>query len=101
MPLKQCTSDGKSGFKWGDSGHCYTGPGAKEKALKQGRAIEVNKSKSTSLIEKVRGVLEKSLSKRFEYEDPKTGEVFLFNRRGGHKKNGRLLVFRGEAADSS
>lgn len=40
MPLKQCSSDGKSGWKWGDQGHCYTGPGAKKKAIKQGVAIE-------------------------------------------------------------
>jgi hypothetical protein len=40
MPLKKCSSDGKSGWKWGDSGHCYTGPGAKKQAIKQGVAIE-------------------------------------------------------------
>lgn len=44
MPLKQCTSDGKSGWKWGDEGKCYTGPDAKEKAKKQGRAIESGKA---------------------------------------------------------
>jgi len=43
MPLKQCTVDGKSGWKWGDSGKCYTGANAKEKALAQGRAIAANK----------------------------------------------------------
>lgn len=43
MPLQKCTDNGKSGYKWGDSGHCYTGPGAKKKALKQGQAIEINK----------------------------------------------------------
>ena len=40
MPLKTCNVDGKSGYKWGDQGKCYTGPGAKNKALKQGVAIE-------------------------------------------------------------
>lgn len=40
MPLKKCSQDGKSGWKWGDSGHCYTGPGGKKKAIKQGIAIE-------------------------------------------------------------
>jgi len=52
MPVKPCRSDGKPGFKWGDSGKCYTyTPGnetsrkrAKDKAAKQGRAIQVNKS---------------------------------------------------------
>ena len=36
MPLKKCQKDGKSGWKFGDSGHCYTGPGGKKKAIKQG-----------------------------------------------------------------
>ena len=45
MPVKSCSKNGKSGYKWGDSGNCYTGPGAKKKALKQGVAIEKNKQK--------------------------------------------------------
>jgi hypothetical protein len=24
MPVKQCEDNGKPGFKWGDSGKCYT-----------------------------------------------------------------------------
>ena len=40
MPLKKCSSDGKSGWKWGDSGKCYTGKDGKKKAIKQGVAIE-------------------------------------------------------------
>lgn len=39
MPLKQCQIDGKSGWKYGDSGKCYTGPEAKRKAIMQGIAI--------------------------------------------------------------
>lgn len=38
MPLKSCTVGGKSGWKWGDSGKCYTGPDAKAKATAQGQA---------------------------------------------------------------
>lgn len=45
MPVKECKKDGKSGHKWGDSGECYTGPGSKKKALKQGVAIELSKQK--------------------------------------------------------
>lgn len=37
MPLQQC---GKNGWKWGDSGACYTGPEGKKNAIKQGMAIE-------------------------------------------------------------
>jgi hypothetical protein len=40
MPVQQCTSDGKSGYRWGEKGKCYTGPGAKKKAIKQGIKIE-------------------------------------------------------------
>ena len=40
MPLKRCSSDGKSGYKWGDEGKCYTGRDAKKQAIKQGIAIE-------------------------------------------------------------
>ena len=40
MPLKKCTEDQKSGYKWGNKGKCFTGPDAKKKAIKQGVAIE-------------------------------------------------------------
>ena len=40
MPLKSCNVDGKAGYQWGEQGKCYTGPGAKKKALRQGVAIE-------------------------------------------------------------
>ena len=43
MPLMRCTKDNKSGWKFGKSGHCYTGPGARQKAIKQGQAIEISK----------------------------------------------------------
>lgn len=39
MPIKRCSIDGKSGYKWGDEGKCYTGPDAKKKAIKQAIAI--------------------------------------------------------------
>lgn len=42
MPVQKCTSNGKSGWKYGEQGHCYTGPGAKSKAIKQGLAIQYN-----------------------------------------------------------
>ena len=45
MPTKKCTSKGKSGYKYGNSGKCYTGKGAKSKADRQGRAIQANRAK--------------------------------------------------------
>ena len=44
MPLKKCQRDNKEGWQWGDTGYCYTGPNAKDKARLQGVAIEVNKT---------------------------------------------------------
>lgn len=38
-----CQKDGVKGWKFGQSGTCYTGPGAKDKALQQAAAIEANK----------------------------------------------------------
>ena len=40
MPLKKCSDNKKSGWKWGDEGKCYTGKDSKKKAIKQGIAIE-------------------------------------------------------------
>ena len=40
MPVTRCSEDGSSGWKYGDRGRCYTGPGAKKKAIKQGLAIQ-------------------------------------------------------------
>ena len=36
---------------------------------------------------------EKASGAVFVYEDPKTGELFHFSRRGTYRKNGRILVF--------
>ena len=62
MPLQKCTKDGKSGWKYGDSGTCYTGNGAREKARKQGVAIKISQQKhgKSNLI----GQIEKYLSGR-------------------------------------
>jgi hypothetical protein len=51
MPLKRCSKDNKSGWKYGDSGHCYTGPGAKKKAIKQGVAEQYNGGEKVSKAE--------------------------------------------------
>jgi hypothetical protein len=40
MPLQNCTDSGKSGWRWGKSGKCYTGPDGKKKAIQQGISIE-------------------------------------------------------------
>jgi len=40
MPLKKCQNNNQDGWKWGENGHCYTGKDAKQKAIKNGVAIE-------------------------------------------------------------
>lgn len=40
MPVQRCQSMGRDGFKWGESGFCYTGDGARKKAERQGIAIK-------------------------------------------------------------
>lgn len=42
MPLKRCSKDGKSGWKYGDEGTCYTGENGKQLAIRQ--AIAISKS---------------------------------------------------------
>lgn len=51
MPLKKCSKDGESGWKYGDSGTCYTGPDGKKKAIKQGLAINKGKWSEAELKE--------------------------------------------------
>jgi len=51
MPLKKCTENQKSGYKWGNEGKCFTGPDAKKKAIKQGVAIEGPEKFSQKAVE--------------------------------------------------
>jgi len=52
MPIMHCTVDGKPGYKYGSSGHCYTytkgdkssQSKARAKAAAQGRAIKQSQS---------------------------------------------------------
>ena len=42
MPVQRCQKNGRSGYKWGQSGTCYVGRGAKARAERQGRAIRAS-----------------------------------------------------------
>mgnify|MGYP003564695589 FL=1 len=42
MPVQRCQKNNKKGWKFGKSGTCYTGRGAKAKAERQGRAIRAS-----------------------------------------------------------
>ncbi len=50
MPIQRCEVKGKSGWKWGQSGKCYTGPGSRRKAAKQAAAIKANQPTSNTLV---------------------------------------------------
>jgi len=53
MPIRECELKSKPGYKWGKQGKCYTytkGNKTSEaialaKAIKQGRAVEANKTR--------------------------------------------------------
>ena len=45
MPVQRCTKQGKGGYKFGESGTCFIGPGARAKAARQGRAIKARQNK--------------------------------------------------------
>lgn len=62
MPVMKCQKDGKPGFKYGDSGHCYTYDkndeasknAALESAKKQGQAIEISRHQTVkSFLDKL------------------------------------------------
>jgi len=40
MPIRKCTG----GYKYGKSGKCYKGKDGRQKAARQGRAIEASKA---------------------------------------------------------
>jgi len=48
MPIKRCSSGGKSGHKYGNSGKCYTGKDSRSKAGRQARAIKASQAKKKS-----------------------------------------------------
>ena len=59
MPIKKCSVDGKPGYKWGDTGKCYTYiPGneasmkaAKKKAIKQAVAASYKGGKQVTEVD--------------------------------------------------
>lgn len=42
MPIHRCSIDGRSGWKWGESGKCYVGSRGRSKALRQARSIRAS-----------------------------------------------------------
>ncbi len=42
MPVQRCQKNGRRGWKWGSTGTCYVGRGAKARAERQGRAVRAS-----------------------------------------------------------
>jgi hypothetical protein len=72
------------------SGHKRSSKGA-EMSPKQKEALDKNKD---GKISKEDFELLRKGKAKFEYEDPKTGELFYFERQGIYKNDGRFLVLR-------
>jgi hypothetical protein len=45
MPVRRVVAGKKRGWKWGSRGKAYFGPGAKQKAERQGRAVKAKGKK--------------------------------------------------------
>jgi SPP1 gp7 family putative phage head morphogenesis protein len=56
MPLQQCQSNNKTGWKWGTSGKCFVGNNARQMAVAQGRAIKASQPRNDSAEDKQRAV---------------------------------------------
>ena len=64
MPIQRCQANGKSGLKWGDSGKCFTGTDARQRALAQGRAIEAVKISKKKALRFTADIFKVDLEKR-------------------------------------
>lgn len=49
MPLIRVMQDGKEGWKFGESGTAYFGPGGRGKARRQGAAIKISQSRRRAM----------------------------------------------------
>ena len=68
MPIKRCTIDGKDGWKYGDEGKCYTGPNAKEKAVRQAIAIGGGEPPIDEKLSVMKEVIEKMYNNRTSFD---------------------------------
>jgi hypothetical protein len=53
MPIKPCSKNGKEGYKWGDSGTCYTGKNGRAQAGRQAAAAYANGYRGETKSEEV------------------------------------------------
>lgn len=78
MPLKRCTKNGQQGWKFGDKGACYTGPGGKAKAIKQALAEVGGDSEKLKQELSKAGLLEDPVVQAFLADlEPKGSDAYL------------------------
>ena len=58
MPVNEVKKGKQTCHQWGKSGKIYCGPGSREKAEKQGKAIKISQQKS-SIVEEVQKEIDK------------------------------------------
>lgn len=63
--------------------------------LRTGRPSNPKYTTDNDLLPK--GHPKKKSSAEFKYQDPKTGQIYNYDRKGVYKKDGRFLVYKGEA----
>lgn len=89
MPIKRCTIDGKDGWKYGDEGKCYTGPNAKEKAVRQAIAIGGGEPPIDEKLSVMKEVIEKMYNNKTSFDWDGTLSTSkgkeLWNTTGGDK----------------
>jgi hypothetical protein len=68
MPILPCRRDGEDGYKWGEGGVCFTGPGARRRAETVGRSIEARRARDGSVGKLEVLLMEEEVSKLSEEE---------------------------------
>jgi hypothetical protein len=89
MPIHKCTIDGKSGWKYGDTGKCYTGPNAKEKAVSQAIAIGGGEPPINEKLQAMKDIIDKLMITKTSFDWDGTLSTSkgkeLWNSTGGSK----------------
>lgn len=75
MPVQKCTRAGKRGWKYGESGFCYIGPSAKQKAHIQGAAIKRSQKARGQRIDIADVILEGLNRGVFEFNKKTLGRI--------------------------
>ena len=77
---------------------CMSDPKVKKEFPDNNQRLAVCNNQSKSMMEKIDDQLKQDLAEgAYIYENPKTGEMFTYKRKGLYKKDGVFLVYKGKA----